>query len=218
MSSSKTFIWKDPRAITLAVIMAMSVDIAWALAGIAIIVSGVRVDTFASAGVDKGAILMLLLYDALSFVVMASNIVRVLWILRASRNAHVLKGGDLANSPMYAALWWYLTPLMSLYKPWESLSELWDVSALDLDGRRPLKSVLGAWWMLFLIASTLSFIGDLSHSDAVNLTALLLSVAECGGFIIIARTICDMQLEKKLGQAFADEPARPFGVLEALEA
>jgi len=210
--TSKTFIWKDPRPITLAVIIAMAVDIVWALAGVAIIVFNVQVDPSAPIGAGKGPALMLLLYGLLSFVVMASNIVRVLWILRASRNAHVLKGRDLANAPMYAALWWYLTPVMSLYKPWESLSELWDVSALDLDGSRGLKSILGAWWMLFLIASTLSFVGDLSHTDVTNLTALLLSVTECGGFIVIAKTVCDMQLEKKLGLTLTDEPARTGGV------
>jgi hypothetical protein len=216
MPTSKTFVWKDPRAMTLAVIIAMSIDIVCAMVGIATIVSGVHVDPSAPAGVNSGPALVLLLNGLLSLVVLANGILRTLWILRVSRNAHVLKGGNLANSPMFAAVWWYLVPFMSLFKPWESLSEIWDVSALDRDGRRSLKSILGSWWMLFLISSTLSYIGDFSHADVINLAALLLSVFEYGGFIIVAKTIREMQLEKKLGPTSSDEPGRLFGGLEPL--
>jgi len=216
MPTSKTFIWKDPRAMTLAVIIAMAIDIVWALAGIAMVVFGVHVDTSAPLSVGKGSSPPLLLYDFLSLVVVANDIIRTFWILRVSRNAHVLKGRKLANSPMFAAVWWYLIPFMSLYKPWEALSEIWDVSAVDRDGSRRLKSILGAWWILFLFATTLNYISDFSHIDIINQMYLLIAVFEYGSFIIVAKTICDMQLEKKLGLMFSDEPGRPAGILERL--
>src|SRR6185503_6694083 len=107
MAKTKKYSWKDPDGLTAAVIAVMIYDALWSATGAAISLywgaaaefdpaSGEALDLpqFAKAFHDLFALLMLLLL-----------IVPVFWLLRVSKNAHVLKGYALENSPMFTALW-----------------------------------------------------------------------------------------------------------------
>lgn len=150
-------------------------------------------------------------------MVLLGGVVVILWILRVSKNAHVLKGRSLASSPLFAALWWYLIPFMSLFKPVESMGEIWDVSAIDTKRRKHNREVLPVWWAATPAAGALAYLNILLHRD--NLLVVLQSAAsivQCVAFTIVARRICDMQIEKRTASAFSVEPERPLSVLERL--
>jgi hypothetical protein len=216
MPTSKTFVWKDPRPMTLAVTVVLGIDIVYAVLGIAIIASGLHVNHSAPAAERFATGLILLLFALLWLVFLAGNIVTVFWILRVSKNAHVLRRRPLANSPIFAALWWYIIPVMSLFKPWESLVEIWDASAADRERARNRRYIVGLWWGLLLMAGAAGYIAAFSGIRLISIISFVLSLASDSLFIAITRIICSMQLEKHVGLAFSDEPDRPVSILERL--
>ena len=96
------------------------------------------------------------LFQFVVFVV--TGIACLRWIHRASSNAHVLAGRALQFTPGWA-VGWYFIPVLCLWKPFQAMSEIAQVSASA--ARRPLPD-LGPWWTFWLI-------GNLSGSLAFNL-------------------------------------------------
>ena len=211
MSQANSFQWKDPKNITVIGLAVLAVDVVWASLGLLIqLVWGSRAD-FKGVPPEDLTPLQFLAAAHASFglVCLLGGVVMVFWILRLSRNAHVLKGRSLTNAPIFAALWWYVIPFMSLFKPLESLSEIWDASAIDATRRKHNREVLAVWWGALIVGGLLAYLSRiLPHvgvlTDIKWTAAILQSVA----FGYAMKRISDMQLEKHPVVEFSDaEPA-----------
>jgi hypothetical protein len=215
----KTYIWKDPTGLTIAALIVMALDVLWAASGLLIQVTWGRNSDFGDVPVDAMSVPQLVgwAHSMFALLTLSGGIVLIFWILRASKNAHVLKGRALDNSPMFAALWWYVIPFMSLFKPVEAMGEIWDVSAADREGRKRYRPVLWVWWAASLAAGVLaSFDLILNHDPLVSELASAAAIVQCAAFAFVAKRISDLQIEKRTVLASSDEPERPLGVLERL--
>lgn len=97
------------------------------------------------------------------------------WYLRSVRNAHALFNG-IETSPRWA-VWWFIIPVVSLFKPYGMTSELWR-SSQSPDAWRGLRDpvLLRWWWGVVLVAGfALTFSNILSRSAA---TASQLQIAD----------------------------------------
>jgi hypothetical protein len=77
-----------------------------------------------------------------------------LWTYRVAKNA-VAMGGQLSISPGWA-VGYYFIPIVSLWKPYQAMAEVWDAS--DPDPRsephqQRSHALLLAWWLSWLVSS-----------------------------------------------------------------
>lgn len=71
-----------------------------------------------------------------------------MWVHRVSKNAHVIKKGDLSQTPGWA-VGFHFVPIANLWKPLTAISEIYNVS-----GSRPLQSMDNLvvwWWVCWLV-------------------------------------------------------------------
>lgn len=87
------------------------------------------------------------------------------WFLRSVRNGHAL-GLRLETSPKWV-IWFFIIPLVSLFKPYAMASELWRSSA------NPEKwkgvddpALLRWWWAAVLVSGFVMTVGDLMSRTA----------------------------------------------------
>ena len=150
-------------------------------------------------------------------VYLVSGFLTLKWIYRASRNAHVLARG-LEISPPWA-VGFYFVPLASLWKPFQALREVWQVSARpDRWRSAPVPDLMRWWWGLWLISNFLgngSFrltrsLHDVSGQTFANYVIVadaLASAAAAIALIFIVRRLSDMQTAALAAQTFdAAEP------------
>lgn len=72
------------------------------------------------------------------------------FVAHASQNAAVLAGRRLAHSPA-ATVTWFLIPIANLWKPRESVAEMWSASAAAA-GEAARRAPVNAWWLAWLLA------------------------------------------------------------------
>ncbi len=218
MSRERVFKWEDPAPPTIAVLCLMAFDIVRSLAQFSI-------KAIWGPGSDYGSIdltgssapqRVLSVVDGLGLVSLVGLIFVVRWLLRVSRNAHVLKNADLKNSPWFTALWWYLIPFMSIFKPFTSLGEVWDESIPRGQTVKYNRAALPVWWVATLAVVASARLVYMSEYDMtfVGLNTVA-SLVQCVTFGYIATRICAMQIDKRMALAF-DDPQPPIGVLQRL--
>src|SRR5262245_4681290 len=85
-------------------------------------------------------------------VFVATVVVWCVWQHHAQANAVVLSGGGLRFTPGWAVGWWFI-PIANLWKPFQTVRELWKAS--HGGGWRTVAtwSLLGWWWATWLIGS-----------------------------------------------------------------
>jgi hypothetical protein len=88
-----------------------------------------------------------------------TGIVFLTWIYRANSNARALGAKDMRFTPGWA-VGWYFVPIMSLWKPFQAMREIWQASAQpgNWQSVQP-PPLLGWWWTLYLGAQILAQIG-----------------------------------------------------------
>lgn len=97
--------------------------------------------------VGVSALLLLITIFSAGFLVLK-------WIYRVSRNAHAAAPG-LATTPPWAVGWFFI-PFACLWKPFQSLRDVWRVSADPVAWRTArTPSLLRWWWGLWLVTSIL---------------------------------------------------------------
>jgi hypothetical protein len=80
-----------------------------------------------------------------------TGIVFLVWIFRANRNARALG----AQGMRFTAGWsvgWFFVPIMSLWKPFQAMREIWQASAAPGNWQAvQAPPLLGWWWAIYLI-------------------------------------------------------------------
>ena len=92
-------------------------------------------------------------------VTIASMVFFLMWVYRANKNLDALSGEPMTISPGWAVGWFFI-PIANLWKPYQVVRELWQVSHRNEPRGHAL---VGWWWCAFLaaavtgqVASTLS--------------------------------------------------------------
>ena len=207
MPRPQTYQWKDPKSITFVGLAVLAFDVVWASLGLLMqLLWGPRAD-FEGAPSDEltAEQLAAAAHAAFGFVSLLGGIVLVFWILRVSKNAHVLRGRSLDSSPLFAALWWYIIPFMSLFKPLEAMGEIWDASAVDAARRRQNRAALMVWWAALIISGALAYLPTVvRHVGVLIDLKWAASTVQSLIFAYIMKRIYDMQLEKRPALEFSD--------------
>jgi hypothetical protein len=87
--------------------------------------------------------------------VVAAGIAVLRWIYRTSRNAHAL-GAAMTVTPGWA-VGWFFVPVANLWKPFQAVSETWQVSAdPHAPDAVPIPVVLRIWWGCWIASSIIS--------------------------------------------------------------
>lgn len=149
-------------------------------------------------------------------------LVVVFWIVRVCRNARLFRPG-LKTSPL-GAIGWYLVPFASLYKPYESMSEIWSASVPA--GESAKGQILNWWWGLFLLNGFVSVAGNSAREGAPDVWAFLegvsdlLIIVSSVVFLSLVLRLSRMQVVKHRTWSDADVfgPAAGEGVLERVNA
>jgi hypothetical protein len=155
--------------------------------------------------------LIALLYIAVS---LGTCISFFFWIHRAYKNLPFLGGTKLKSSPGWA-IGWFFVPIAFLWKPYQVVKEIWEVSKPGLAGdsmpwqaREPsLGSIIGWWWALFLISTflgniifRLSFLAkDTGTLIAIAYISVISSIVNALGIIVtilMVKNITEFQEQK----------------------
>ncbi len=137
--------------------------------------------------------------------VVAAGIAVLRWIYRSSRYAQAL-GPAMAVTPGWA-VGWFFVPIANLWKPFQAVSETWQVSAdPHAPDAVPIPAVLRIWWGCWIASSIISNIDfRLSmHAETAEqlITASWFTVAAVP--VDIALTIALTTIMRRLSQMQRD--------------
>ncbi len=119
----------------------------------------------------------------LVFIVnLAAIVIFLMWINRAYKNLSPLGATSLRFTSGWAAGWFFV-PIMSLFRPYQVVSEIMKVSnpnvnMADSNSWRdlPTPPIVGWWWALFLISNFIGQIGFRTIFTSEELSDWLFSV------------------------------------------
>jgi hypothetical protein len=95
----------------------------------------------------------------------------LLWIYRTNKNLHAFSGERMTFTPGWS-VGWYFIPFANLYKPYQVMKEIWQVSHKN---RAVTLSILGWWWALWLISNILGRLAVKLVMQADNIAGLMAS-------------------------------------------
>ena len=99
------------------------------------------------------------------------------WIIRACRNVHAMSKSEskLSFSPAWS-VGWYCIPIANLWKPYQAMRQIWNISEdASSNPDRPGSSLLALWWFVFLVDSTIGRVAFKYALKAETLDQLLTS-------------------------------------------
>lgn len=140
------------------------------------------------------------------FISLAIIFLFLMWVYHSSKNLLYVNSGGQKYSPPAAVIWW-LVPVASLFMPILVMREIWQASNPQADPAdilswqqipisRWANSLLGSWWLAFIIPQTLSFVRVYGFSGTYVHNFLSLEAAILAIFIV--KKIDDNQLKKYL--------------------
>jgi hypothetical protein len=137
----------------------------WAFIAVSALTVGVEALEAANGAIyletemDTRALAFGLTYLAYTLVFVVSIVLVGLWIHRAHANLRESGADGLEFTPGWA-VGWYFVPIMSLWKPFQAMREIWQASAAPGNWQSvQTPPLLGWWWALYLGANILGQIG-----------------------------------------------------------
>lgn len=100
-----------------------------------------------------------------------TGIVFLIWIYRACSNARSLTERSMKYTPGWA-VGWYFIPIANLYKPYEAMKEIFELSTRSRFGRSKSTAIVGVWWMLWIITNGVSNVVGSYYQNATGLEAM----------------------------------------------
>jgi hypothetical protein len=89
----------------------------------------------------------------------ATSVPFLMWVHRANRNARALGAHGMRFSPGWS-VGWYFVPLLSLWKPYQVMKELWQASHNPHSwAAQDMAPSVGRWWGLWLLSN---FLGQMT--------------------------------------------------------
>ena len=94
------------------------------------------------------------------------------WIVRANKNVRALGAEELRMTPGWA-VGYFFVPILSLWKPYQAMKDLWRASHNPTDWRSAgAGSVLRAWWTLWILSNVLGYMSFRLLMDAQEVKGL----------------------------------------------
>jgi hypothetical protein len=135
------------------------------------------------------------------------------WIYRANYNARQIGTTGMKFSPGWA-VGWYFIPIANLWKPYQVMCEIWQVSAGPASWQhQPRGSIVPLWWTLFLLSNftaNISFrlslraasTSELIWSSTVSAASSIFDIASNVITLALVNQIYRMQMAHRFAEAF----------------
>jgi hypothetical protein len=143
-----------------------------------------------------------------------TGIVFLTWIFRANRNARALGAQGMRFTPGWS-VGWYFVPIMSLWKPFQAMREIWQASVQPGNWQAvPTPPLIGWWWALYLInlflgqiafrmASAADGLDSAMRASAVTLASDISSIVlEVIAFFLVAKIATHQTWQAKTVEVF----------------
>ena len=139
------------------------------------------------------AIVQFLLY-------VASGVTVLLWLHRASADAHALVDG-LSISPGWA-VGWFFVPIANLVKPFTAVSEAWRVSHAPEDWAfAPVPALLRWWWGAWIASNVLAGLDWRLNRAGGGAAPTVTLAGLAGGIAALASALLLAQVVRRLSTA-----------------
>jgi hypothetical protein len=135
------------------------------------------------------------------------------WIYRANGNLHALSSQPMTFTPGWS-VGWYFVPIMNLFKPYQSMKEIWQV-AHRTSAHDDVNPILAWWWVLWIASLFIGRIAlrlGLKAEDAADYTHSALADALSDGIGIplsIVAIILITRITSAYCENFSEIPAVP---------
>jgi Domain of unknown function (DUF4328)/GYF domain 2 len=204
---------KDPT--TLTKFLKVLLWISLVLSGISVVLATFSIITgqapLSEDNLTASGIAEILLALVSTLVYLATIVPFLMWIHRANRNARHFGAQDLKFTPGWA-VGWYFIPILNLWKPFQSMKEIWQASKDPLNWSAQLVSpIVGNWWGLWVLTNILGQLSlrlSMKNIPASQLTVQLVDlgsdlahIALCILAIKMITSIYQMQSEWAQRQA-----------------
>lgn len=104
---------------------------------------------------------------------LVTAVVFLTWVHRANRNARALGAKDMRFTPGWA-VGWYFVPIMSLWRPFQAMREIWQASEQPGNWQSvQTPPLVGWWWTLFLGAQLLAQAGYQLSKDVDSVSGAM---------------------------------------------
>ncbi|MCC6908278.1 MAG: DUF4328 domain-containing protein [Phycisphaerales bacterium] len=130
------------------------------------------------------------------------------WIHRSNKNLRALSDEPMEFTPGWS-VGWYFVPIANLFKPYQSMKEIWMVSHKDEDAPH---SILVWWWSLWLISAflgRLAFRLSIRAEDANDYAVSALAYVVSDVFDVFLALVALMMV-KSIGEAYARNYLEPL--------
>ncbi len=163
-----------------------------------------------------------------AIVAIIAGILVLRWIYIAYKNLPALGAVDLKFTPRWV-VGFFLLPVLSLYRPYQAVAEIWRVSKPDYNAStgtkheaQPIERILIFWWLSWLIVGILAVIGlginlektivSLQRGTWLTLVSNVMDIVAGVLFIQILRKLDTWQHEKFSSQQTDFQYNRKVGV------
>jgi Domain of unknown function (DUF4328) len=137
------------------------------------------------------------------------GIVFLRWIYLTNKNLHILSRQDMEFTPRWS-VGWYFIPIANLFKPYQSMKEIWRVSHKN---KSSSYTIVGWWWCLWIISAVLGRIAfrltmraetaeDYTISTAVDLASTGVNI-----ILIILALMLVTRIGTAYSQSFVEQSA-----------
>lgn len=131
------------------------------------------------------------------------------WIYRTNKNLGAYSGEQMSFTPGWS-VGWYFIPIANLFKPYQAMKELWNVSH---NKESADYVILGWWWFLWILSN---FLGRLAFKivmradDAEGYILSAVAYIASDG-IDVALNIVSLMLVTRIGAAYSRNIVEPAG-------
>ncbi len=148
----------------------------------------------------------------------ATGITFLRWIYRTNNNLRALSGDFMEFTPGWS-VGWYFVPIANLWKPYQAMKEIWEVS--HRDNQADSQSILTVWWMLYVASGVLGRIAFRhlmsAHDASSYATSTMIYMVSDGVDVILA--VVALVMVTRIGAAYSQNfvETAPAQWLESFE-
>ena len=146
-----------------------------------------------ASGASSDSIALAALGELLTLL--TAYVIGAVWIYNAACNARALGARGLQISPGWA-VGWYFVPLMSLFKPFQGMEEIWTASASAAGWRSQRTPALLRWWWGAWLLANVAGAAVFRLPDAPSLLRVVdlgLDAVAAALFVVIVWRVSQMQ-------------------------
>jgi hypothetical protein len=190
-AAEKVYVFKDAARLTTATVW--TIYVLCVLRLLAIIVSLVDVEELQnlSQGATDANLPLLAITQLVNLLFVAiAGILTLVWIYRACANAHALTRQPMEFTPGWA-VGWNFVPVATLWKPFQAVREIWNVSRNPGVAEDETPAMLRWWWGLWLAYNVLEQVSQRlmmadSPTIASDVASMLGMASNVGACVLLA--------------------------------